>query len=439
MLGKPLVRIAWILAGGLAAWGVIAACTQGGVGQPPELVGVQSSSAEDDAFVEEFRRAQQLFGGGKDDRAEAIFRKLLEKHPDAAAVHHALGWIDWFRGRHDVALRSFEEAARYAPGDGAIRRDLGFRLIDLGREVDALPHLEAARQLLDPDCETLCGISRGLTVLGRADETERTLREAHKVDPHSIDARTLLARQVVRRDPAEAAALLQDVPPNWPDVVLVRAQAMERLARWDEAVAASSRAAELAAPGLAGVPTIREAAESLLRAGGGPRAAEVAQSWVDRETAAGAPTPRAMLCLAVAKASSGDAAAALAAIGGVKSESDPGPPPAPLVRLLRAHLLLEIGRPDDARATLSSVADADPQDAAFERAFARRVVWDLSEADLAALAAKDPARANDVAWAEWMRARFAGDAEGATAAQTAILGKSNPPGELPAALFRTAR
>lgn len=440
--GKPgtsFRRVVVLVAAPFAAWAVVAACTPGGAGVPSGLGGSKASSPDDDEFVEEFKRAQQLFGGGKDARAEAIFRRLLEKHPDAAAVHHALGWIEWFRGDREKALTSFEEAARYAPEDGAIRRDLGFRYIDLGRDADALPHLEAAKRLLDPDCETLCGIGRALAAAGRNDDAEKVLREALDVDANTVDGRTLLARLVVRRDPEQAADLLKQIPPNWPDVVLVRAQAMERLGRWDEATAASSRAAELAAPGAPGVTMLRDAAESLVRCGGGPRAAEVAKLWSDREAPGGAGAQRAAFCLATARASAGDAASALDALDAIPSPDQLAPQARAHVAVVRAHLLLELGRKEDARAALTAVAALDGKDAAFERELARHVIAGTPSAELAQQAGSDQGRRNDVAWADWLRARFAGDAAAATAARKAALAASDPPGEHPAALLRGVR
>ena len=54
-------------------------------------------------FVERFRKGQRLMGGGRDDAAEKVFRDLIAEEPEAAAVHHALGLLLQFRGRHGDA------------------------------------------------------------------------------------------------------------------------------------------------------------------------------------------------------------------------------------------------------------------------------------------------------------------------------------------------
>jgi len=80
-------------------------------------------------------------------------------------------------------------------------------LLAAGRHADALPHLEAARKLLTPDCETILAIGHCLRLAGRAEEAERAYRDAHAADRDSVDARTILASSVVDREPAEALKL----------------------------------------------------------------------------------------------------------------------------------------------------------------------------------------------------------------------------------------
>lgn len=435
--GKPIARRLVPLA--CVAAVVAAACVfavPGGADGEPS----SADKARMDSFVERFQRAQQLFGGGRDAEAEEILRALAQEEPQAAPVHHALAFISWGRGRHDEALRQFAEAARLAPEDGAVRRDLGLRLVEVGRDAEAMPHLEAAVRLAAPDVETLCAYGRTLEGAGRPAAAERSFRQALAADSDSVDARTLLARAILAKAPAESLALVETIPTSWPDVVAVRALALERLSRWDEASAMHRRIAETAPSGAPGIPWLRDAAEGLIRTGNARLAAELAALWTERERAARGPSLRSAACLAVAHAGSGDAKAALAALDSVPvPEKTPAAVRAHL-DLVRAHLLATAGRPDEARAVLAAVAELpDAAAVPFERAVAGHVLGRRPAADLDAAAGSEPGRANDVAWAAWLRATLEGDPKASAEARERALAASKPPGEHPGMLLRGAR
>lgn len=395
-----------------------------------------ASDAKVEDFVHRFRKGQEKFGGGKDAEAEAIFRQLLVEEPDAAAVHHALAYIEWFRGHIAEAVEGFQKAAELAPEDGAIRRDCGLRLIEAGRPADALLHIEAARKLIEPDVETLCAHGRALLALRRPAEAEKAIRDAYKLDAGSVDARALLAQVIGVERPEEALKLLDGVPMNWPDVIEARAQALERLGRWDEAAAAHLRLAEIAPKGAAGLLGLRMSAEALVRCGDATRAVAVATKWAELDRAGDRPTLRASVCLAVAKAGAADAVGALAAL-----DASPVPDALPAavrahLAMIRVHLLVESGQADKAREVLATVAASD---AAFEKVLARTVLGTATAADLEAAAKADPGRANDLPWARWLAAKLAGDPAAAATARAASLDLTKPPGEHPGMLLRGAR
>ncbi|MCE9636904.1 MAG: tetratricopeptide repeat protein [Planctomycetes bacterium] len=463
-------RLAPALVVGAAIAVACALAAPGGV--PPEAVGSDGAGADEpteatltpeqrasmDSFVHRFRRAQQQFGGGHDKEAEEILRQLLTEQPDAAAVHHALAYIQWFQRRTDAAMEHFAEAARLAPEDGAIRRDYGLRLCDLGRAAEALPHVEKAAALLDPDVETICALGRALAANGRPADAERRYREALELDPASVDARALLARHIGGERPDEALKLLEGINPNWVDVVAARAFALERLGRWKEAAASHVRMSELAGPAAsqAAVATLRDAAEGLVRTGDTEHAVAVATRWTASDRVPGLPAPggrpglRASFCLAVARAGAGDAAGALEALDAADVPGTSTVQAKTHLRLVRAHLLLQAGRPDDARKELAAVAAVeDVPPVAFERALARFVTGTDPRAvgnDLAliqAVAAAQKSRVNDVDWAMWLRAKLTGDPATAPAdAKAAVLrgiDHSNPPGEHPGFLLLGVR
>lgn len=404
---------------------------RGDEGPPPELTPEESKRLED--FVHRFQRGQKFFYQGKDAEADQVFRDLLADQPDAAAVHHALAFVRMHQGKPVEALEGFVKAAGLAPEDGAIRRDAGLHLLAAGKAADALPHLEAARRLAAPDAETVLAHGHCLRALGRTAEAERAYREALAADPDSVDARTTVAAVVVERDPAEALRLTDPVPLQWPDVVQVRATAKERLRKWRESADLWTRLTEVALPGAAGVPALRDASEGLVRCGDAARAAAAAEKWTGLDRAGDRPSFRSSVGLAVARAGSGDAKGALAALD---AAAVPETLPAKVrghLGLLRVHCHAVSGDAAAMKAAAQSVAALE--DAPFEATAAKRL---LGKADLAALeaAAKGEAgRANDIEWIEALASALAGDADAAAKHRLRAAELSDPPGEHPGLLL----
>jgi len=79
-------------------------------------------------------------------------------------------------------------------------------------------------------------------------------------------------------------------------------------------------------------------------------------------------------------------------------------------------------------------ADADARSP--ERAIARLALGRIDTAALAEVLGKTPYRRNDAAWAEALRATFAGDAEAAARHMAEARKLSDPPGEFPGLLLR---
>jgi tetratricopeptide (TPR) repeat protein len=119
------------------------------------------------------------------------------------------------RGDHEAAVRGYERAIASGDASPALRYNLGTALIRLGREDEALVHLEAVAGGADPRLRLLAAYNAGYAALapvagGRAgaERTERLeraighLRAVLLADPADADARwnLELAERLLRRD-----------------------------------------------------------------------------------------------------------------------------------------------------------------------------------------------------------------------------------------------
>jgi len=383
----------------------------------------------EDSFVERFRAAQRLMGRGDDERAEKLLRELIAEKPEEAALHHALAVLLQFRKRPDEAAESFLRACSLNPNEAVIRRDAGLHLFALGRAKEAESHLAAAAKLWPEDVETAIGHGAVLRHLGRVADAEASYRRATVTDPNSVDAAVGLAACIVDTRPEEALRLLVPATGAWPDVLLVRGMALERLGRTAEAVPVLVSVLDAAPPGPAGVEFVRGAAETLVRCGTAREANTAAAKWA--ALAAGTPgAAAASTCLAQTCEALGDHEGALRALAAAQSAK--GPPDAEAqAALLQAAVLVRAGRPADAKPVLESLAGADGD--RFERSAALRLTGRLAAEEFAKLGAQ-PGRANDVAWVESIAAEMAGDAAAASAARARAAEASRPAGEYPGLL-----
>ena len=86
------------------------------------------------------RRAESTSGAGRAlllDRARRDLLHALEAHPDAALVHHDLGWVCWLRGDLSGAAASYLQAARLDPAMAAAWRGACAALSAAGRPGEA--------------------------------------------------------------------------------------------------------------------------------------------------------------------------------------------------------------------------------------------------------------------------------------------------------------
>ncbi len=410
-----------------AAIGVASTLAVPGDGEPaPEPTPEEIARIDD--LVRRFHHGQRLFGSGKDEQAEQVFRDLIVDAPETPEIYHALGLLLVFRKRPDEALDALREAVRLGPENPVILRDTGQILLDRGAAREAAPLFARARKVWPREVEVAVGHGTALRALGRLEEATAALRAAHEIDPGSVDARVGLAGCILLAEPAAALDLVSGLQVAWPDVALVHGLALARLDRHDEARPHLVRAADGAAPGVAGRAYLQEAAEALVRTGHAGDAALVATRWV---ATFDPPSARASFCLAMALAADGKSDQALAALDAVPADGAGPESVRRHVALFRAAVILRAGGVDAARAALTVLADADTE--SFERAAARRVL-DRTKADWAAAISTTPGRANDVAWIESLRATLALDTESAAAHAARAHELSSPPGEYPGLL-----
>jgi Tfp pilus assembly protein PilF len=107
-------------------------------------VGLAQSSPVEKLFAS----GVQALKAGQLDDAEKIFQQVLRQGGKASFVHHNLGIVYQQRGAHDKAVLQFREATRLQPDFGEARLLIGYSLLALGKNAEAVRELERAVKLL---------------------------------------------------------------------------------------------------------------------------------------------------------------------------------------------------------------------------------------------------------------------------------------------------
>ena len=132
-------------------------------------------SHPDSARAAEFK-ARNYLGQGRGDLADPLLRSALQKNPELAGAHLALGRIAQ-EGRGDLAAaeKEFRAEAALRPGDSEAAWRLGSLLLKKGESKEALAELERANRLRPDMLETLVDLGKAYSAENRLEDAEKVL------------------------------------------------------------------------------------------------------------------------------------------------------------------------------------------------------------------------------------------------------------------------
>jgi Flp pilus assembly protein TadD len=184
------------------------------------------------------------------------YRQSLEINPDDADAVNSLGAILDRLGRFDEALACYRKSQELKPDDAIAYYNLGNLLANRGRFDEALDQFQRAIEINPHFSKAHGGLGVALAARGRPGEALKHYRIALKLQPDNLVAQKDLAwlratcPETALRDGAEAIELAQRVNQRCggqqPDVLDTLAAAYAETGLFSEALAAASKARELA-------------------------------------------------------------------------------------------------------------------------------------------------------------------------------------------------
>ena len=242
------------------------------------------------AAPDELRTAVEHHRAGRFDKAEALYRRALRRHPNHPDILHLLGVLALDRGRPERAIqligkalgalpdfadahcnlgnalraagRPAEAAASYSraialrPDSAAAHSNLGRLLNEQGEYAGALESCERALRLSPTLAEAHVNRAQVLRASGRIVEAESAFREALRLQPGNADTQHALGLLLAEAGQFEEARSCQEQAlarhPDHPQALLALGFLLRRAGDLPAAIAACRRAVRFA-------PTFAEA------------------------------------------------------------------------------------------------------------------------------------------------------------------------------------
>jgi tetratricopeptide (TPR) repeat protein len=197
-----------------------------------------------------------LLRKGKADEAMVHFQKALEIQPDYVQAHNNLGDLFLQEGKVNEAIAHFQRALEIKPDYAKAHFNLGCALFQEKDSDGAITQFERTVELDPGYVEARISLTSLLLQKGRVDEVIVQLQKILEIKPDAVAALNNLAwiraatPQARLRDGAEAVRLAeracQTTEYKVPTVIGTLAAAYAEAGRFDDAVATSEKARELA-------------------------------------------------------------------------------------------------------------------------------------------------------------------------------------------------
>jgi predicted Zn-dependent protease len=138
--------------------------------------------------------ATALYQGANYAEAAPLLTVLLKHNPDSAGLNFFLGDCLLHMEQPEKALPYLEAAVRQDPKLLPARASLGLTYIRLGRDADAIPHLNRAREL-DDDGSIHFQLARAYQREGKADASKEMMAEYTRIQQKSQSEQRKLEEQ----------------------------------------------------------------------------------------------------------------------------------------------------------------------------------------------------------------------------------------------------
>lgn len=159
-----------------------------------------------------FQQAVKLHEAGELNKAENLYRQILETAPDNADVLNLMGMIAQAKGIHDQACNWFYRAIKQAPSSAHFYFNLGLSLFNDNKPYEAIDAYQKAISL-QPDIKEIYNyLAEVYRSLQDTENAEKYYKKALELDSHYLEAQINLA--ALQKDTTTLENIVSDNPQN---------------------------------------------------------------------------------------------------------------------------------------------------------------------------------------------------------------------------------
>lgn len=157
-----------------------------------------------------FQQAINFHQNGELDKAEYIYRQILQTAPNKPEVLNLLGLIAQEKNIHNEAVNLFSKAIRQAPHNSIMQFNLAFSLEAMGKKVEAIDAYRKTIQLDSKIKEAYNNIGKIYLSMNNNDIARSFFQKALEIDNNYAEAKAHLAYSYKTENLDKAIELLKE-------------------------------------------------------------------------------------------------------------------------------------------------------------------------------------------------------------------------------------
>lgn len=203
--------------------------------------GVYRTKGDPQQLMAMLEQGHKLYVDKQTEQAKLVYHAILQIDPNFPDANNSLGIIDVEAGKHDLAERWFEKAAKAEPTRPTFHNNRGLALMELKRSKEAVECFKASLDA-DPDfVPAMVNLGKGFNALGDYKDTIPVLEKAISIAPDFLDAYVELANALGELGRVDEALEILDaalkINPNAPRMLTQKAALLTTFGRLEEAEA----------------------------------------------------------------------------------------------------------------------------------------------------------------------------------------------------------
>jgi tetratricopeptide (TPR) repeat protein len=184
--------------------------------------------------------AKSYYKEGQLEKAEKIYKKILNKYPDNTEAVYHIGLIYCQLRRYDAAIKYLEKSLRFNPSETDAHINLGLAFQNKKQFEKAISHFNTALQLNPSSSLAFYNLGIVFQETGQTDKAAQCYQQAVRFDPLFVEAHFNLGIMLFSKNQFNESIIhfrkVLDINPELPSAYFIMGLALAKKGLHDEAV-----------------------------------------------------------------------------------------------------------------------------------------------------------------------------------------------------------